>query len=129
MYVHPASRCGVQAQVTLYSQTADCLISAQARRKCHISDDDLRLYFSRDTRIVVPRLPTDDLRPVVDKVLAAIPTREAGLKTAKHLLACWVCACQRLFVQIVARESLLHLLLKRPADVALRSLDGADAKR
>lgn len=65
----------------------------------------MRLYFAHDTRIVVPRLPQDELRPVVEKVIATLPTLDARLKTAKHLFGCWVCSCQRLFVQLVARAS------------------------
>ncbi|GAA5842576.1 hypothetical protein JCM9279_003624 [Rhodotorula babjevae] len=95
-------RASVRSTFGFAIYTVDCLISAHARRKCEISDDDLRLYFAHDTRIVVPRLPQDVLRPVVEKVVAALPTLDARLKTAKHLFACWVCSCQRLFVQLVA---------------------------
>ncbi|BGP40011.1 hypothetical protein JCM10450v2_003991 [Rhodotorula kratochvilovae] len=82
--------------------TVDCLISTYARRKCHIRDEDLRTYFAHETRIIVPRLPFDQLLPIIEKVVKALPEQEKALKTAKHLLACWVCACQRAFVQIVA---------------------------
>lgn len=87
------------------SQTADCLISAYARRKCHIADSDLPTYFAHaDTKIILPRLPMDSLLPIAQKLVAAISSRESALKSAKHLLACWVCACQRAFVQFAARE-------------------------
>ncbi|KPV75536.1 uncharacterized protein RHOBADRAFT_53503 [Rhodotorula graminis WP1] len=68
-------RASVRSTFGFAIYTVDCLISAHARRRPQISDDDLRDYFAHDTRI---------------------------LKTAKHLFACWVCACQRLFAQIVA---------------------------
>ncbi|GAA6048232.1 hypothetical protein JCM3770_006495 [Rhodotorula araucariae] len=82
--------------------TVDCSISTYARRKCHIRDEDLQTYFARETRIIVPRLPFDQLLPTLEKVLKAIPEHDKALKTCKHLLACWLCACQRAFVQIVA---------------------------
>lgn len=88
------------------AQTADCLISAYARRKCHIADSDLPTYFAHaDTKIILPRLPMDSLLPIAQKLVKAISSRESALKSAKHLLACWVCACQRAFVQFAARES------------------------
>ncbi|BGP31983.1 hypothetical protein JCM10296v2_003762 [Rhodotorula toruloides] len=83
--------------------TADCLISAYARRKCHIADSDLPTYFAHaDTKIILPRLPMDSLLPIAQKLVKAISSRESALKSAKHLLACWVCACQRAFVQFAA---------------------------
>ncbi|GAA5959811.1 hypothetical protein JCM21900_001025 [Sporobolomyces salmonicolor] len=83
--------------------SADCLISSYARRKCHLSDEDLRTYFAyADTKIVVPRLPTDSLLPLVEKLVSAAASKEAALKSAMHLLACWTCACQRAFVQLAA---------------------------
>ncbi|BGP24558.1 hypothetical protein JCM10295v2_003476 [Rhodotorula toruloides] len=83
--------------------TADCLISAYARRKCHIADSDLPTYFAHaDTKIILPRLPMDSLLPIAQKLVKAISSRVSALKSAKHLLACWVCACQRAFVQFAA---------------------------
>lgn len=94
----PPNRCRI-------AQTADCLISAYARRKCHIADSDLPTYFAHaDTKIILPRLPMDSLLPIAQKLVKAISSRESALKSAKHLLACWVCACQRAFVQFAARE-------------------------
>ncbi|GAA5824096.1 hypothetical protein JCM11251_001520 [Rhodosporidiobolus azoricus] len=83
--------------------SSDCLISAYARRKCLITDDDLRTYFSHaDTKIILPRLPGDSLLPIVQKLVTNIPNRETALASAKHLLACWTYACQRAFVQLAA---------------------------
>ncbi|GAA6011969.1 hypothetical protein JCM10207_003444 [Rhodosporidiobolus poonsookiae] len=87
--------------LALYS--SDCLISACARRKCLITIPDLREYFEHnDTKIITPRLPTDKLLPIVEKLLHTMPSRDSALKTSGHLLRCWTCACQRLFVEIAA---------------------------
>ncbi|GAA5998999.1 Zn(II)2Cys6 transcription factor [Rhodotorula paludigena] len=83
--------------------TIDCLVSVYSRRKCQIRDDDFSTYFAHtDTKIIVPQLPHDKLQPLVERLTEAIPDRNALLRSAKHLLACWVCACQRAVVQIVA---------------------------
>ncbi|GAA5897072.1 hypothetical protein JCM8208_006161 [Rhodotorula glutinis] len=111
-------RASVRSTFGFAIYTVDCLISAHARRQNQISPDDLRQYFSNDTRIVVPRLPQDELQPVVEKVVTALPTLDAKLKTAKHLFACWVCACQRLFVQLVAPS----LAPRKPVDERVRAL-------
>ncbi|BGP16119.1 hypothetical protein JCM10213v2_004113 [Rhodosporidiobolus nylandii] len=83
--------------------TADCTISAYARRKALITDEDLRTFFCHaDTKIIVPRLPADALLPIVEKLVKGVPSRDVALKSAKHLLQCWTCACQRAFVQLAA---------------------------
>jgi hypothetical protein len=93
--------------------TSDCLISACARRKPLISDEDLRLYFPHnDTKIVVPRIPVDDLLPIVQKLVESMPARETALKSAKHLLGCWTSALQRKFAFLAARKSLFYLLFR-----------------
>lgn len=90
--------------LALYS--SDCLVAACARRKPLITNEDLRVYFPHtDTKIVVPRLPGDDLLPMVEKFLASMPARETALKSAKHLLACWTSALQRKFAFLSARTS------------------------
>ncbi|GAA6027174.1 hypothetical protein JCM8097_002455 [Rhodosporidiobolus ruineniae] len=84
--------------------TADCLVSALSRRRCFILDSDLATYFSHDaTKVVVPRLPNDNLLNIAQKIMhGGMLPLEAALKSCKHLLACWTCACQRAFAQLAA---------------------------
>lgn len=85
------------------TQHGDSLTSSSSRKACLISDDDLRRYFDH-VGIVVPNLPEMDLTPILANLFG---TREKPLhevlRTATHLLLCWTCACQRMFVRIVTR--------------------------
>jgi hypothetical protein len=97
-------RAGVRKTFGFALFTSDCLIAACARRKPLISDEDLRAYFPHnDTKIVVPRLPFDELLPIVQKLVGSMQARETALRSGKHLLACWVAALQRRYAVLASR--------------------------
>lgn len=82
----------------------DSLISAYSRRVCSVSDQDLRIYFA-GMGIVAPTLPGLELGPALRRLMleqAPVHGQEMALKTALHLIQCWVCAAQRHFARLFA---------------------------
>lgn len=78
----------------LYS--ADAVIAASSGRKSFITENDLKTYFDK-MGLVIPRLPSDKLRPVLDKLLLRStenPLNTNPVKTIRHLLHCWTCECR-----------------------------------
>lgn len=99
----PEALAELKATFGLAIYTTDGLISAYSRRVCSVSDADLRTFFS-NMGIVVPNLPGLELVPALKKLVAhaEVVGRDAALKTALHLVQCWVVAGQRAFARLFA---------------------------
>jgi len=83
--------------------TTDGLISAYSRRVCSVSDSDLRTFFSQ-MGIVVPKLPGLELLPALKKLVGQTEAlgRDQALRTALHLVQCWVTTAERTFARLMA---------------------------
>lgn len=96
-------RSAIQCSPFAITQVADSALGATSRKTCLITDSDLRTYFSHSA-IVIPTVPSVELTPLLAKLIGGEGEAKSGnLKTAMHLITCWVCACQRLFVKIACR--------------------------
>jgi hypothetical protein len=80
------------------------MTSAWCRKAPLIADGDLRHYFDH-VGIVVPRLPREHLKPVLETLLGSSPAMNVAFAKAVHLVICWTCTCQRLFARLASGES------------------------
>ncbi|KAK4047722.1 hypothetical protein OIV83_005230 [Microbotryomycetes sp. JL201] len=98
-----AERLEIRRMFGFALYTADSLISASSKRAPMLTAEDIKTYF-RHIGLVIPKLPDDQLREVLEKMLteARRAQKRDLLKTIRHLVHCWVCVAQRAFGQLAA---------------------------